>query len=227
MKESNNAPGSDVLVQERAETNVDNGQRNKKSADKSAEATAKRQEKVVNKCEKLEQKEQKERLARPRSGRDSEEGQKILSRSSELKTEDIDRAELQEVYKNAVLGMQSVEDLRPLSRDRAFRNLLLKQYGRYAAVAKDVEIYAADRGMELDDPSLFAKGMMKISTVFNTVKDRSNSKLAEIMVQGINMGIVSITKVINRLADEHRTNEYADRMLEHLQENLNEMKVFL
>ena len=200
---------------------VENKSGQKKQSDKSVEATS------VAVKEKETEREQKEKLSRPRSGRQSEEARKILSENMTDRHGDIDKAELQEVYKNAVLGMQSVEDLRPLSKDRAFRNLLLKQYGRYTAVAKDVELYATQHGIELSDPSLFAKGMMKMTTAINTMMDRSNSKLAEIMVQGINMGIVSITKVINRLSDEHRTNEYADRMLELMQENLNEMKLFL
>lgn len=173
------------------------------------------------------EREEKDRISRPRSGRKNEEAERILRESVTIRPEEVNRAELQEIYKNAVLGMESVEDLRPLSSDRGFRNLLLKQYGRYAAVARDVELYAAEHGVELNDPSLFAKGMMKMSTTWNTMRDRSNSKLAEIMVQGINMGIISIAKVINRLADEGRTNEYADRMQRLLQENLNEMKLFL
>lgn len=177
--------------------------------------------------EKEKEREEKERISQPRSGRKNEEAQRILRENVSISSQDINKAELQEIYKNAVLGMESVEDLRPLSADRGFRNLLLKQYGRYAAVAKDVELYAAEHGVELDDPSIFAKGMMKMSTMWNTMRDRSNSKLAEIMVQGINMGIISITKVINRLSDEHRSNEYADRMQRLLQENLNEMKLFL
>ena len=195
----------------------------KQNAVKSADAVAIKEKE--QKSQRQEEKEQKERISRPRSGRQSEESNRILTEN--MGVAKIDKAELQEVYKNAVLGMESVEDLRPLSNDRAFRNLLLKQYGRYAGVAKDVEIYAADHGVELDSPSFFAKGMMKMTTTINTVMDKSNSKLAEIMVQGINMGIVSITKVINRLADEGRKNEYADRMLELMQSNLAEMKVFL
>ena len=68
---------------------------------------------------------------------------------------------------------------------------------------------------------------MHFTTAINTLKDKSNSKLAEIMVQGINMGIISIMKIINRLSDEGRSNQYADKMLAVLQENLNEMKLFL
>lgn len=184
-------------------------------------------DRVDKPTEKEKEQQEKERISRPRSGRCNPEANRLLKENAETSRAEINRAELQEIYKNAVLGMQSVEDLRPLSHDRAFRNLLLKQYGRYAAVAKDIELFATEHAVELDDPSLFAKGMMKMSTMFNTIADRSNSKLAEIMVQGINMGIVSITKVINRLADEGRTNEYAERMLKLMQENLNEMKLFL
>lgn len=135
--------------------------------------------------------------------------------------------ELQEIYRNAAVGMESVEILRPLSRDRGFRNLLLKQYGRYSAVAREMELYAAERGVELTDPSVFAKGMMYFTTLVNTVKDKSNGKLAEIMIQGINMGIISITKVINRLSDEGKSNDFAERMLLLMQNNLEEMKLFL
>ncbi|MBR1748017.1 MAG: hypothetical protein IJ735_07425 [Clostridia bacterium] len=218
-----------VDVMEKTETKArsaeDNSSRSKKSAAKSCEAESGNTSDIRK--EKQKEKEEAQRLSRPRSGRKNEEARKVLTDNASNEKDAPDKAELQEVYKNAILGMQSVEDLRPLSTDRGFRNLLLKQYGRYAAVAKDVEIYAADRGIELDDPSLFAKGMMKMTTMFNTIKDKSNSKLAEIMVQGINMGIISVTKVINRLSDEHRTNEYADRMLNLMQQNLNEMKLFL
>lgn len=135
--------------------------------------------------------------------------------------------ELQEIYRNATVGMQSVEILRPLSEDKGFRNVLLKQYKGYAATARELEVYAEEYDVELNDPSVFAKGMMYFTTMVNTIKDKSNGKLAEIMIQGINMGIISLTKLINKLSDEGKSNAYADDMLELLEHNLNEMKLFL
>ena len=163
----------------------------------------------------------------PRSGHRDEKVKALLSDCKVANEDNINKEELQEIYRNAVLGMESVEILRPISNDRGFRNLLLKQYRRYSTVAKEMELYAAERGEDLNDPSLFAKGMMHFTTAINTLTDKSNSKLAEIMVQGINMGIISIMKIINRLSDEGRSNKYADKMLELMQENLNEMKLFL
>lgn len=163
----------------------------------------------------------------PRSGYRNSKVKELLSDCKSNVEGHINKEELQEIYKNAVLGMESVDILRPLSSDRGFRNLLLKQYRRYASVAKEMEMYAAERGDDLNDPSMFAKGMMHFTTMINTLTDKSNSKLAEIMVQGINMGIISIMKIINRLSDEGKSNEYADKMLVVLQDNLNEMKLFL
>lgn len=140
---------------------------------------------------------------------------------------EINGTEMQEIYRNATVGMESVEILRPLSEDRGFKNLLLRQYRRYSMIAKEIELYATDHGVELDDPSLFAKAMMHVTTMVNTLKDKSSSKLAEIMIQGINMGIISITKIVNHLSDEGRSNEYADKMIDILQKNLEEMKLFL
>lgn len=179
-------------------------------------------------CEKeCPQKNAKKSWEEPRSGYRNEKVKELLSDCKSDITDHINKEELQEIYKNAILGMESVDILRPISNDRGFRNLLLKQYRRYASIAKEMELYAAEKGDNLNDPSLFAKGMMHVTTAINTLKDKSNSKLAEIMVQGINMGIISIMKIINRLSDEERSNKYADKMLAVMQENLNEMKLFL
>lgn len=178
-------------------------------------------------CDKECAQKSKKTWEEPRSGYRNDKAKELLSDCKPEIDEHINKEELQEIYKNAVLGMESVDILRPLSSDRGFRNLLLKQYRRYVAIAKEMELYAAEKGEDLNDPSLFAKGMMHFTTMINTIKDKSNSKLAEIMVQGINMGIISIMKIINRLSDEGRSNKYADKMLAVLQENLNEMKLFL
>ena len=178
-------------------------------------------------CEKECSQRGKKTVEEPRSGYRSDKVKELLSDCKPDISDHINKEELQEIYKNAVLGMESVDILRPLSNDRGFRNLLLKQYRRYAAIAKEMELYAAEKGDNLNDPSLFAKGMMHFTTMINTLKDKSNSKLAEIMVQGINMGIISIMKIVNRLSDEGRSNQYADKMLAVMQENLNEMKLFL
>lgn len=134
---------------------------------------------------------------------------------------------LQEVYQNAMLGKYAVENLRPLSSDRGFRNLLLKQYKEYSAIAKEIEVYADKVGMDVKSINIFSRGMMYFTTMMNTIGNKSNSKLAEIMIQGINMGIISLTKIINKKSDEEESHSFAKKMMEVLDKNLEEMKLFL
>lgn len=134
---------------------------------------------------------------------------------------------MQEIYKNAKLGMSSIEILKPFSDDRGFRNLLMRQYTEYNALVKEIEIYCTNHNLELKPNNVFNKIMMFITTSINTLKDKSNSKLSEIMIQGINMGIISITKVQNTLSDTNSHNQFADKMMMLLQQNLEDLKLFL
>lgn len=139
----------------------------------------------------------------------------------------IDPSVLQEVYHNAMLGKYAVENLRPLSSDRGFRNLLLKQYKEYSAIAKEIEVFADKTNSDIKDVNVFSRGMMYFTTMMNTIGNKSNSKLAEIMIQGINMGIISLTKIINKKSDEEESHTFAQKMMEVLSKNLEEMKLFL
>lgn len=134
---------------------------------------------------------------------------------------------IEEVYKTTKLGMTATEILRPFSNDKGFRNLLMRQYSEYSNLAKEIEIYAAGRNVELKENNIINKAMMFISATLNTLKDKSNSKLSEIMIQGINMGIIRVTKVQNSLSDRNENNQFADRMMNMLQQNLEDMKLFL
>lgn len=135
--------------------------------------------------------------------------------------------DLQEVYKNAFTGKESVEILRSFSADKGFRNVLIRQYKEYASLAKEIELYANQAGFDLKKTSFFARSMMYITTAMNTIKDKSDSKLSEIYIQGIDMGIIAMVRLINKLADEGKTLPYAQALLDMLQRNLEEMKAFL
>ena len=90
-----------------------------------------------------------------------------------------------------------------------------------------MENFAKSCNVDLKDPTSFSKGMMYCTTMMNTVKDKSNSKLAEIMIQGINMGIISLTKISNKLALEGKSNDLVNEMSDLLQSYLTQTKEFL
>lgn len=153
----------------------------------------------------------------------------LLRECEQLSTPEpkIEPTDLQEVYQNAILGKYAVENLRPLSSDRGFRNLLLKQYKGYSAITKEMESYADKFNIELHGVNMFSRGRMYFGTLVSTIGNRSNSKLAELMIQGLNMGIVSMTKILNKKSNEESGMDFAKVMLEVLHANLEEMKLFL
>ena len=139
----------------------------------------------------------------------------------------ISAEDLHEVYKNACLGKISIEILEKYAQDKGYRNLLIRQYKEYMDIIKEIEIYANKVNIQLQRPSIFARSMMYMTTALNTMTDKSDSKLSEIMLQGINMGRISLTKVLNKLSEENKTCHCAENLLKLLNKNLEEMKMYL
>lgn len=156
-----------------------------------------------------------------------EKRERLTKEINECEATKITEEELREVYKNACTGKESVEILKAFSSDKGFRNLLIRQYNEYSSLANDIELYADKLGYRLEKTSVFAKGMMYFTTAVNTMKDKSDSKLSEIMMQGINMGIVAMTKLTNKLSCENRSCDLANNLLDLLKKDLEEMKMFL
>ena len=139
----------------------------------------------------------------------------------------LNEEEVREIYRNLTAGKDSVETLRPMSEDGAFREALLHQDKEYSEMCARVEGYAMENGYDLKELSPMAKGMMHLSATFNALTDKSSSKLASIMLQGINMGVISITKIVNKLHEEGEKCPLAEDMLDLLEKNAVEMRKFL
>ena len=139
----------------------------------------------------------------------------------------LNEEEVREIYRNLTAGKDSVETLRPMSEDGAFREVLLRQDKEYSEMCARVEGYAMENGYDLKELSPMAKGMMHLSATFNALTDKSSSKLASIMLQGINMGVISITKIVNKLHKEGERCPLAEDMLDLLERNAVEMRKFL
>lgn len=147
----------------------------------------------------------------------------------EIQAGELDQLELlQEVYKGATTGMQSIEVIRPMAKDKAFKNMLFRQYNEYKSLSKEIELQAANQGYDLRPSNIINKAMMYGTVLFNTMNDRTNSKLSEIMIQGINMGIISLVRVTNSLdADLQIDQTLSNKLMQMYQNNLEAFKAYL
>lgn len=135
---------------------------------------------------------------------------------------------LQEVFKNATSVLYSVEVIKPYATDRTFKNLLYALYNEFSEFKQKALKRAAEIEENLDETSIMAKVMMSSSVFFSTITDKSVSKLAQIMVQGLNMGVISVIKEINALeSDEEIDVSLAKEELQMLERAVTEFKKYL
>ena len=72
------------------------------------------------------------------------------------------------------------------------------------------------------------KAMMKFGTKMNTLFDSSNTNIAEMMIEGTNMGINDIQKEINHMQlDGSEIPELATDYIQMMQSNVDSLRAFL
>ena len=107
---------------------------------------------------------------------------------------------LNDVFQNAQMGVDSTQRLIELVEDKPFQSVLIAQRNRYQ------DVY--DRTLQLSDQELKGKKtLQKLSSTMminlQTIKDKTPSHLAGMMIQGNTMGVIDMTKSLreNQAAD--------------------------
>ena len=109
---------------------------------------------------------------------------------------------LAEIYRNAQLALQSISNILPAVEDDAAREELHRQHEEYERFSAKAMMIAKDRGIELKEPNMMKKAMMWGSIKMSTLKDKSRSHIADMMVQGTVMGIDALRTTANDLCPE-------------------------
>ena len=109
---------------------------------------------------------------------------------------------LAEIYRNAELALQSINDIMPAVEDDSIKAELSSQHETYEQFSAKASTLARDRGIELKNPNPFKKMMMWGSIKMSTLTDNSPSHIAEMMAQGSLMGITALRKTQGDLSPE-------------------------
>lgn len=115
---------------------------------------------------------------------------------------------LDEVSKGASMGMDAIHFIIDKVNDEKFHHVLEVEYSKYEKIAEEIKkIY--EKYNEEDEPhktSAMTKAMTWYGIEMKTFMDQSNSKIAELLMQGTNMGIIEGKKILNNkeIADDVR-----------------------
>ncbi len=122
----------------------------------------------------------------------------------ENKRSDHDAEMLRDIYKDCRMGAGSTVKLAGNTENESMRQLMngqLKQYQGFAARASDL---LAERGQTPEDASFFEKLPAEIGMAVGQMTDPSDSKTAQMMINGFVMGIAELKK---QLADSPDVSE--------------------
>lgn len=109
---------------------------------------------------------------------------------------------MQTVYKNAKMGSDAVTAVIEKTKDALLRRELTSQLESYYTFGVSAKNKLSEMHREAKEPSMMSKLPAEFSIKMSTMMDSSDSKIAEIMIDGYNMGIIDLQKSINAAKDE-------------------------
>lgn len=108
---------------------------------------------------------------------------------------------LNNLYKNAHIALQSINDLNEELTDEKFKKELKEEYEGYEKIIGEISSLMKSNGIEPKDIGTFKKMMLKASVKMNTAKSDNRSDVAEMMIKGTVMGITDIYRELDEQKD--------------------------
>lgn len=105
---------------------------------------------------------------------------------------------LQAVYKNAKMGKETLTTVIGKTKNEKVRAELTSQLESYHGFESEARNKLMQMSQNPKEPSVMAKLPADISIKMSTLMDSSDSKIAEIMIDGYNMGIIELQKSLNQ-----------------------------
>ncbi len=106
---------------------------------------------------------------------------------------------LDEINKGTTMGMDAIEYVSEKVGDPKFRDVLNIEYDKYRDIAVRINgMYPKYATKEPHETSKMTKMMTWYGIQMNTMSDKSNSKISELLMQGTNMGIIEGRRLLNQ-----------------------------
>ena len=133
---------------------------------------------------------------------------------------------LEEIYRGAKMGVETIDTvLNKVNDPKMKEELIREQHDFRKFEMKAMEELVKNNQEPKDLPAVQKMGAW-MGIQMNTVVDSSPSHIADLMIQGNNMGIVGITKTKNRHTP-CRYDALADELVQMQQRHIEQLKPFL
>ena len=135
---------------------------------------------------------------------------------------------LNEVHKGLVMGMESISVIQSKVGDRNFRDDLNMQYNEYGKVLDKINNRLTVSDIQIADTNPAEKMMGWASLQMNTIMDKSNSQISQLLIRGNTMGIIEGRKLLNQNPDANsEVKDILNEFVKIQENNIEKLKTYL
>lgn len=135
---------------------------------------------------------------------------------------------LDELNKGACMGMDAIHFVLEKVKDDSLRTELNRQYEKYKKISDEIcELYPEYSDKKPHETNAMNKVMTWYGVNMKTLTDDSTSKIAELLVQGTNMGIIEGRKLLNHKETDSNITRLTKEYVTMQEEAIEKLKQFL
>lgn len=135
---------------------------------------------------------------------------------------------LNEIYRATKMGQHAIHAVLPKVSNPKLRAKIESQGDAYGRIAAKSNRMLSERSLEPTKTTLLQRMGIWSSVQMNTMADSSSTHIAEMMIQGSNMGITDVTKKLNDLTHaDAGAKELAEEYLHCEEKHIESMKKYL
>lgn len=135
---------------------------------------------------------------------------------------------LDELNKGACMGRDAIHFILDKVSDSDLRKELNIQYTKYKEITdKIAQLYPDYSKKEPHETNAMNKAMTWFGIEMNTMMDKSTSKIAELLLQGTNMGIIEGRKLLNNNTTDDEVSDLLEEYVDMQENAVENLKKFL
>ncbi len=135
---------------------------------------------------------------------------------------------LDELSKGACMGRDAIHFILDKVEDDALKKELDNQYNKYREVQDRIEeLYPEYSSKEPHKTSAMNKAMTWYGIEMKTLTDKSTSKIAELLLEGTNMGIIEGRKLLNHKDVDEEIHSLIQEYVDMQENAVEKLKQFL
>lgn len=132
------------------------------------------------------------------------------------------------IAKNAEMGVIGIDAVKDYASSDKFKKELSNQREEYNKIYKSAHNMLTKAGCDVEHPNAMAKMSTEMMSRMKTMTDHSDSKIAEMMLQGSAMGVAKVIKNANEYNGGNEDIEDLAQKLRQTEEyNIENMKHYL